>query len=45
MVVGALHGKTGGMCGRGECVAGEMSTAPDGRHPTGMHSCKHNYVN
>ena len=26
--------------GRGEpCVAGEMATAADGTHPTGMHSC------
>ena len=23
----------------GECVAGEMATAVDGTHPTGMHSC------
>ena len=23
----------------GSCVAGEMSTAVDGRYPTGMHSC------
>ena len=36
----------GGMCGRGVCVvggkacaAGEMATAADGTHPTGMHSC------
>ena len=30
----------GGMHGGGhECVAGEMATAADGTHPTGMHSC------
>ena len=29
----------GGMCGGGACVAGEMATAADGTHPTGMHSC------
>ena len=29
----------GGMHGRGTCVAGEMATAADGTHPTGMHSC------
>ena len=29
----------GGMCGRGACLAGEMATAADGTHPTGMHSC------
>ena len=23
---------------QGECVAGEMATAADGTHPTGMHS-------
>ena len=27
------------MAGRGSCVAGEMATAVDGTHPTGMHSC------
>ena len=26
------------MDGRRECVAGEMATAADGTHPTGMHS-------
>ena len=25
--------------GRGACMAGEMATAADGAHPTGMHSC------
>ena len=29
----------GGMHGRGACVAGETTTAADGTHPTGMHSC------
>ena len=29
----------GGMRGRGVCMAGEMVTAADGTHPTGMHSC------
>ena len=24
---------------KGGCVAGEMATAADGTHPTGMHSC------
>ena len=24
---------------KGACVAGEMATAADGTHPTGMHSC------
>ena len=39
-------GKMGGVCGegrgvygRGACVTGEMATAADGTHPTGMHSC------
>ena len=30
---------TGGMRGRGVCVAGETATAAGGTHPTGMHSC------
>ena len=25
--------------GGGSCLAGEMATAVDGTHPTGMHSC------
>ena len=29
----------GGMRGRGMCMAGEMATAADDTHPTGMHSC------
>ena len=33
-----MHGR-GGVCGGGACVAGEMATAADGTHPTGMHSC------
>ena len=43
-VVGGVRGK-GGVHGRGDvwrggaCVAGEMATAADGSHPTGMHSC------
>ena len=42
--VGGMHGGGGGdMCGswhvwQGGCVAGEMATAADGMHPTGMHS-------
>ena len=28
-----------GMCGRGACAAGEMVTAANGMHPSGMHSC------
>ena len=28
----------GGAC-QGACMAGETSTAADGTHPTGMHSC------
>ena len=27
------------MHGKGVCMAGEMATAVDGTHPTGMHSC------
>ena len=35
-----MHGGGGGMCGRGRgaYVAGEMATAADDMHPTGMHS-------
>ena len=29
----------GGMDDRGACLAGEMATAADSMHPTGMHSC------
>ena len=38
---GGLHGRgvAGGVCGRGACTAGDMATAADGTHPTGMHSC------
>ena len=34
-----MTGGGGYMCGRGACIAGEMATAVDGMHPTGMHSC------
>ena len=43
-----MHGERGGACVAkggmhggvgGACVAGEMATAVDGTHPTGMHSC------
>ena len=38
---GGVHGR-GDMCsGGGACVAGEMATAVDGTHPTGMHSCSY----
>ena len=37
-----MHGRgnawQGSMHGRGVCMAGEMATAADGMHPTGMHS-------
>ena len=41
---GGMHGRgmhawQGGMHGRGACMAGDMATAVDGTHPTGMHSC------
>ena len=29
------------VAGGGACVAGEMATAVDGTHPTGMHSCSY----
>ena len=29
----------GGVHGRGACMAGEMATAVDSMHPSGMHSC------
>ena len=33
-------GVCGGECARqGACVAGDTTTATDGTHPTGMHSC------
>ena len=43
------HAWQGGMCGRGHawqgvCVAGEMVTAVNGMHPTGMHSCFLNFI-
>ena len=37
-MAGGVHGR-GGMHGQGACVVGEMATAADGTHPTGMHSC------
>ena len=43
-MAGDMHGM-GDVQGRqvhvwqGACVAGEMNTAADGTHPTGMHSC------
>ena len=38
---GVLHGVcvVGGAWQGGACVAGEMATAADSTHPTGMHSC------
>ena len=37
-----MHGRgtcmVRGMCGEGACMAGDMATAVDGTHPTGMHS-------
>ena len=47
-MAGSMHGRghvwqgacmAGGMHGRGTCMAGEMATAADSKHPTGMHSC------
>ena len=29
----------GCVCGGGVCIAGEMATATDSTHHTGMHSC------
>ena len=40
MCGGGMHGK-GELCvagGRGACMAGEMATAADGMHPTGIRS-------
>ena len=35
-----MRGEGGGHAWRrGACVAGEMATAADGMHPSGMHSC------
>ena len=40
---GGMHGNGGvhdrGNAQHGACVAGEMTTAVDGTHPTGMHFC------
>ena len=38
MTKGVCMAKGGGAW-QGACVAGEMATAADGTHPTGMHSC------
>ena len=45
-MTGVVHGMAGAcVTGGGHawqgraCVAGEMATAADGTHPTGMHSC------
>ena len=41
-MAGGMHGREHvwqGACMAGACVAGEMATAADGTHPTGMHSC------
>ena len=35
-MAGAVHGRV--VCMAGGCVAGEMATAVDSTHPTGMHS-------
>ena len=35
--VGCVHGS--GCAWQGACMAGEIVTAGDGTHPTGMHSC------
>ena len=38
--VGGVHVAGGGHVWHGACMtAGEMATAADGTHPTGMHSC------
>ena len=31
--------------GGGGCMAGDMATAADGTHPTGMHSCSTGFLN
>ena len=36
-MAGNMHG--GGHAWQGVCMEGEMATAADGMHPTGMHSC------
>ena len=50
-VVGGVHGREDmsgrecvwqGVCVAGAFVAGEMTTAADGTHPTGMYSCLNN---
>ena len=40
-VAGGHAWRGGGHVWQGEaCMAGEMATAVDGTHPTGMHSCR-----
>ena len=43
---GGMRGERGGMGGEaeGSCVAGEMATAVDVTHPTGMHSCSFGFL-
>ena len=41
-MAGAMHGRGHAWqegCVVGACMTGEMATAADGTHPTGMHSC------
>ena len=38
MAGGGMHG-WGMRLGGGACMAGDMATAVDGTHPTGMYSC------
>ena len=38
-MAGGGHAWQGRHAWQGACVAGEMTTAVDGMHPTGMHSC------
>ena len=41
-MAGGMHGVcvcVWGVMGGGACMAGEMATAADSTHPTGMHSC------
>ena len=47
---GHMHVRRGhawqGVCmAGGACVAGERTTAADGTHPTGMHSCMSMHLN
>ena len=36
---GGCTWRGGGHAWQGACMAGEMATAADSTHPTGMHSC------